>query len=80
MEMRDRIWEETDKLKELFVIAWKPNTVEASESMTHMKGIKMKPPNNGKDRAPNRQLLSPNEASNSRNGLHLIELFTKGVP
>ena len=40
----------------------------------------MKSPNNGRDRAPTEHLLSPNEASRTTNGLHLIELLAKEIP
>ena len=40
----------------------------------------MKSPNNRGDRTPNGHFLSPSEASNIRNGLHLTELLAKGAP
>ena len=39
----------------------------------------MKSPNNREERVPTGNLLSPNEASSSRNCLHLIELLVKRV-
>ena len=38
----------------------------------------MKLSNNRGDRTPTGHLLSPNEASSTRNGLHLIKFITKG--
>ena len=40
----------------------------------------MELPNNGGDRAPTGHLLSPNEASSPKIGLHIIELLAKGIP
>lgn len=40
----------------------------------------MKSPNNRGSRAPPGHLLSPDEASSTRTGLHLIELVAKGTP
>ena len=39
----------------------------------------MKSPNNGGDRTPVGHLLSPNEASSTGTGFHLIELLVPGV-
>ena len=39
----------------------------------------MKLPNNEGDRAPTGCLLLPNEASSTRNGLHLTEVLAKEV-
>ena len=44
-----------------------------------MKAIYMKPPNNRVDGAPAAHLLSPKAASNTRTGLHLIEMLAKGI-
>lgn len=45
-----------------------------------MKVIKIKLPNNERDRLQTRHRLSPNEASSTRTGLHLIELLGQRSP
>lgn len=45
-----------------------------------MQIISMKSPNNGGDGTLNGHRSSPNEASSTRIGLHLIEWLLKGVP
>lgn len=40
----------------------------------------MQLPDNGRDKAPTRQLLLTNETSSSENGLHLMKFLAKGVP
>lgn len=47
--------------------------------LKYMKTILMKSPNNEGYRVPTVYFLSPNEASNSKTGLHWLELLVKGV-
>lgn len=45
-----------------------------------MKTTEIKLPNNRGDKVPTGHLLSSKEASTTRVGLRLIELFARGVP
>lgn len=56
------------------------NTVETLTLYTYIKTIEMKSPNSKRDRTPTSHFLSPNKASSTRTGLHLVELLGKGVP
>jgi hypothetical protein len=47
--------------------------------LKYVKAVQRKSPNSEEDRGPIRNLLSPNEASSTRTGLHPIELLAKGV-
>jgi hypothetical protein len=71
--------ERQEKLRAIWGVAYKPNTVETSQNIYIYEGYLMTLPNNGEDRVPPGHFLSPNGVSSTGTGLYLIESLVKGV-